>query len=88
MRLFQFVEDRIAEVVLKDGFEDLPFHELTEDGHVVKGVWLFNSPDGWQEKVAGADGDGGKVMLAVEIPDDAKRGHEIFKMDDEREKRD
>ena len=47
MRLFQFVEDRIAEVVLKDGFEDLPFHELTEDGHVVKGVWLFNSPDGW-----------------------------------------
>ena len=69
MRLFQFVEDRIAEVVLKDGFEDLPFHELTEDGHVVKGVWLFNSPDGWQEIVAGSDG--AKVMLAVEIPDDA-----------------
>ena len=85
MRLFQFVEDRIAEVVLKDGFEDLPFHELTEDGHVVKGVWLFNSPDGWQEKVAGADGDGGKVMLAVEIPDDALSGHEILMMDDELE---
>ena len=83
MRLFQFVEDRIAELVLKDGFEDLSFDDLTEDGHVVKGVWLFNSPDGWQEKVAGSDG--AKVMLAVEIPDDALSGHEILMMDDERE---
>ena len=84
MRLFQFVGDRTAEVIFKDGFQDLPFKDLTEVGQVIKGVWLFDSPDGWQDK-----GNGvavvGKVMLAVEIPDDSLSGHEILMMDDEPE---
>ena len=85
MRLFQFVEDRTAEAILRNGFQDLPFHGLTEEGQVIKGVWLFDSPDGWQDKGNGVAVDVGKVMLAVEIPDDALSGHEILMMDDEPE---
>ena len=85
MRLFQFVEDAAAESILKDGFQDLPFQDLTEDGQVIKGVWLFDSPDGWQEELRGVSVDVGKVMLAVEIPEDAVSGHEIMMMDDEPE---
>ena len=84
MRLFQFVGDRTAEAILRNGFQDLPFHGLTEEGQVIKGVWLFDSPDGWQDKGNGGAADG-KLMLAVEIPDDALSGHEILMMDDERE---
>ena len=85
MRLFQFVEDRSAEAILKDGFQDLPFQDLTENGQVIKGVWLFDSPDGWQEGLGGIAIDGSKVMLAVDIPEDALSGHEIMMMDDEPE---
>ena len=85
MRLFQFVGDRTAEAILKDGFQDLPFQDLTEDGQVIKGVWLFDSPDGWQEGLGGIAIDGSKVMLAVDIPEDALSGHEIMMMDDEPE---
>ena len=82
MRLFQFVGDRTAEAILKDGFDDLPFQHLTEDGQQIKGVWLFDSPDGWQEELRGVAIGVGKVMLAVEIPEDALSGHEIMMMDD------
>ncbi len=82
MRLFQFVGDRTAEAILEDGFKDSPFHDIEEYGHAIKGVWLFDSPDGWQEKVDGITVDGGNVMLVVEIPDDALSGHEILRMDD------
>ena len=85
MRLFQFVGDRTAEAILKDGFQDLPFQDLTENGQVIKGVWLFDSPDGWQEGLGGIAIDGSKVMLAVDIPEDALSGHEIMMMDDEPE---
>ena len=85
MRLFQFVGDRTAEAILKDGFQDLPFQGLTEAGQIIKGVWLFDSLDGWQEELGGVAVDGGKVMLAVEIPEDALSGHEIIMMDDEPE---
>ena len=85
MRLFQFVGDKTAEGILKDGFQDLPFQDLTEDGQVIKGVWLFDSPDGWQEGLGGIAIDGSKVMLAVDIPEDALSGHEIMMMDDEPE---
>ena len=85
MRLFQFVEDRSAEAILKDGFQDLPFQDLTENGQVIKGVWLFDSPDGWQEGLGGIAIDGSKVMLAVDIPEDALSGHEIMMIDDEPE---
>ena len=85
MRLFQFVGDRTAEAILKDGFDDLPFQDLTEHGQQVKGVWLFDSPDGWQEELRGVAVGVGKVMLAVEIPEDALSGHEIMMMDDEPE---
>ena len=85
MRLFQFVEDRTAEAILRNGFQDLPFHGLTEEGQVIKGVWLFDSPDGWQDKGNGVVVVVSKVMLAVEIPDDALSEHEILVMDDEHE---
>jgi len=85
MRLFQFVGDRTAEAILKDGFQDLPFQDLTEDGQVIKGVWLFDSPDGWKMELGGVAVDGGNVMLAIEIPEDALSGHEIIMMDDEPE---
>ncbi len=85
MRLFQFVGDRTAEAILKDGFQDLPFQDLTENGQVIKGVWLFDSPDGWQEGLGGIAIDGSKVMLAVDIPEDALSGHEIMMIDDEPE---
>ena len=85
MRLFQFVGDRTAEAILKDGFQDLPFQDLTENGQVIKGVWLFDSPDGWQEGLGGIAIDGSKVMLAVDIPEHALSGHEIMMMDDEPE---
>ncbi len=85
MRLFQLVEDRTAEAILKGGFEDIPFQDLIEDGQVVKGVWLFDSPDGWKEELRGASVGVGKVMLAVEIPEDALSGHEIMMMDDKPE---
>ena len=45
MILFQLVEDRTAEAILKGGFEDLPFQDLIEDGQVVKGVWLDDEPE-------------------------------------------
>ena len=85
MRLFQLVGDRTAEAILKDGFQDLPFQDLTENGQVIKGVWLFDSPDGWQEGLGGIAIDGSKVMLAVDIPEDALSGHEIMMIDDEPE---
>ena len=52
---------------------------------MIKGVWLFDSPDGWQDELGGVSVDGGKVMLAVEIPEDALGGHEITMMNDEPE---
>ena len=85
MKLFQFVGDRTAEAILKDGFQDLPFQDLTEDGQVIKGVWLFDSPDGSNMELGGVAVDGGNVMLAIEIPEDALSGHEIMMMDDEPE---
>ena len=85
MRLFQFVGDRTAEAVLKDGFQDLPFKDLTEDGQVIKGVWMFDNPNVGHEGLGGVAVNGGKVMLAVEIPEDALSGHEIIMMDDEPE---
>ena len=85
--MFQFVGDRTAEVILKDGFQDLPFQNLTGDGQVIKGVWLFDSPDGCQEELGGVAVEGGKVMLAVEIPEDTLRAHEIMMVDGEPEVR-
>ena len=85
MKLYQFVGDRTAEAVLKDGFEDLTVQDLGEDNQVVKGVRLLDSPDGWQKELRGVSVYGGDVMLAVEIPEDALRGHEIILMDDESE---
>jgi len=83
MRLFQFVGDRTAEAILKDGFQDLPFQDLTEDGQVIKGVWLFDSPDGWKLEEGGVDVVGGSILLAIEIPEDALSGHELIEMEDE-----
>ena len=65
MKLFQFVGDRTAEAILKGVFQDLPFQDLTEDGQVIKGVWLFDSPDGSNMKLGGVAVDGGNVMLAI-----------------------
>ena len=59
MKLFQFVGDGTAEAILKDGFQDLPFQDITENGQIIKGVWLFDSPDGWQEGLGGVTVDGG-----------------------------
>ena len=83
--MFQYVGDETAEAIFKYGFEDLPFQDLTEDGQAIKGVWLFDSPDGWQEELRGVAVGVGKVMLAVEIPEDALSGHEIMMMGDEPE---
>ena len=85
MILFQLVEDRTAEAILKGGFEDLPFQDLIEDGQVVKGVWLFDSPDGWQGELGKISPGTGNVMLSIEIPENALSGHEIMMMDDEPE---
>ncbi len=85
MILFQFVGDRTAEAILNGGFQDLPFQDLTEDGQIIKGVWLFDSPDGWKEEPSRVSVGVGKVMLTVEIPEDALSGHEIMMMDDEPE---
>ena len=85
MRLYQFVGDRTAEAILRNGFQDLPFHGLTEEGQVIKGVRLFDNPDGWQDKGNGVVVVVSKVMLAVEIPDDALSEHEILMTDDEPE---
>jgi len=85
MRLFQFVGDRTAEAILKDGFQDSPFHDLTEDGQVIKGVWLFDSPDGCQEDCGGVAVGGGKVMFTIDIPEVALGVHEIIMMDDKPE---
>ena len=87
MKLFQFVGDRTAEAILKGVFQDLPFQDLTEDGLVIKGVWLFDSPAGWKKELGGVDVEGGNVMLAIDIPEDALSGHEIMMMDDEPEVR-
>ena len=81
--LFQFVGDRTAEAILKGGFKDLPFQDLTEDGQVIKGVWLFDSPARWQKELGGVDIEGGKIMLTVDIPEDALSGHEIKKENDD-----
>ena len=85
MILFQLVEDRTAEAILKDGFQDLPFQDLTEEGQVIQGVCLLDSPYGWQEERHSITVDSGKVMLAVEIPEEALSGHEIMVIDDEPE---
>ena len=85
MRLFQFVGDRTAEAILKDGFQDLPFKDLTEDGQVIKGVWMFDNPNGWEDGLGGDSVNGSKVMLAVEIPEDTLRAHEIMMVDGEPE---
>ena len=53
MRLFQLVRDRTAEAILKDGFQDLPFPDRTEDGQVLEGVRLFDSPEGWNPEIKG-----------------------------------
>ena len=85
MLLFQFVGDRTAEAILNGGFRDLPFQDPTDDGQVIKGVWLFDSPNGWKEEPRGVSVGVGKVMLAVDIPENALSGHEIMMMDDEPE---
>ena len=85
MKLFQCVGDRTAEAILKGGFQDLPFQDLSKDGQGIQGVWLFDTPDGWKEKPHGVSVGVGKVMLAVYIPEDALNGHEIMIMDDEPE---
>ena len=81
--MFQFVGDRTAEAILKDGFKDLPFQDLTDGGQVIMGVRLFDSPDNWQNELGKTPVGAGKVVLAVEIPEDALSGHEIIMMDDE-----
>jgi hypothetical protein len=80
MRLFQLVRDRTAEAILKDGFQDLPFPDRTEDGQVLEGVRLFDSPEGWNPEIKG-----GNILLAIEIPEDALSGHEVMIMEDEPE---
>ena len=77
MKLFQFVGDRTAEAILKDGFSDLLFKDLKKDGQDLKGVWLLDSIDCWQKELGGVDIEGGQVMLAVDIPEDALTGLEI-----------
>ena len=81
VKLFQFVGDRTAEAILKDGFRDLLFKDLKKDGQDLKGVWLLNSIDRWQKELGGVDIEGGQVMLAVDIPEDALTGLEILMMD-------
>ena len=81
VRLFQFVGDRTAEAILKDGFRDLPFKDITKDGQALKGVWLLDSSDRWQKELNGVDIEGGQVMLTVDIPEDALTGLEILMMD-------
>lgn len=80
MRLFQLVRDQSAEAILKEGFQDLPYPDRTEDGQVLEGVRLFNSPDGWNPEIKG-----GNILLAIEIPEDALSGHEVMVMEDEPE---
>ena len=46
---------------------------------------MFDSPNAWQEELHGVPVEGGKVMLVVEIPDNALSGHEIMMMGDEPE---
>ena len=82
--MFQFVGDRTAEVILKAGFEDLPFQDLTKDGLLIKDVWLLDNPDGWKEERRGGSFDADKVMLAVDIPEDALSVHEIMRRGNER----
>ena len=80
MRMFQLVSDLSAEAILKEGFQDLPYSDLTEDGQVLEGVRLFDSPDGWSPEIKG-----GNILLAIEIPEDALSGHEVVVMEDEPE---
>lgn len=80
MRMFQLVSDQSAEAILKEGFQDLPYSDLTEDGQVLEGVRLFDSPDGWSPEIKG-----GNILLAIEIPEDALSGHEVVVMEDEPE---
>ena len=77
MRMFQLVSDQSAEAILKEGFQDLPYSDLTEDGQVLEGVRLFDSPDGWNPEIKG-----GNILLAIEIPEDALSGHEVTVMED------
>ena len=79
MKLFQLVKDRIAETILKDGFQDFSC-EVTNEGQHLLGVKLFDSPDGWNPETKD-----GNILLAIEIPEDNLSGHQVSATKDEPE---
>ena len=85
MRLFQLVRDRTAEAILKDGFQDVPYPDRTEDGQVLEGVRLFDNSEGCKPEEGGVDVVGGSILLAIEIPEDVLSGHELAESNKYRE---
>ncbi len=73
MRLFYQTKTQNAQSILRDGFRDAVL-EVTDEGlPLTEGVRLFNDPLGWPLGVA-MDGN---AMLAIEIPENAIREHEL-----------
>ena len=77
MKLFQLVKDRIAETILKEGFQDFPC-DVTGEGQYLLGVTLFDSPDGWNPETKD-----GNILLAIDIPEEDLSGHEVMDMENE-----
>jgi len=79
MRLFYQTKTQNAQSILRDGFRDAIL-DVTDDGlPLVEGVRLFDDPLGWPLGVA-MDGN---AMLAIEIPEDAIREHELAFVSDD-----
>ena len=73
MRLFYQTKTQNAQSILRDGFRDAVL-EVTDEGlPLIEGVRLFDDPLGWRLGIA-MDGD---AILAIEIPEDAIREHEL-----------
>ena len=77
MRSVQFVRDRTTEPIQKEGFQDSPYPDRTEDG---PGVRFFDSPAGWDLEITGRN-----ILPALEIPEKVLSGHEVVVMEDEPE---
>jgi len=77
MRSVQFVRERTAEPILKEGFQDSPYPDRTEDG---PDVGFLGSPDVWGPEIKGRN-----ILPVFEIPEDALSGHEVVVMEDEPE---
>ena len=73
MRLFYQTRTQNARSILRDGFRDVVLDVTDEGLPLIEGVRLFDDPLGWPLGVA-MDGN---AMLAIEIPEDAIREHEL-----------